>query len=367
MIVAYTLFFLFSLFFVLELITNLKIGAHNVRFLLIGISILLLLILQYLVQPEFSDYSNYTRFFSKIEPIDEVISGNDYNFQYPEISFEIGYKCLNSILKTVIDNESIYLIVLNIATILIFWVFIFKKASYKFLVFLAYYSIIYPSFQLGILRQSIANVIFVCAIPALFNRCYWKYYLIISLAVCFHTTALLLFLIPLFVFRQFSKRLIILLFITGNVFYILKIDIVRLLFQGLLFFENSSISSSILYYLDSVYENNFLGVGFWDRTLQFVIIYYLYNYFLRTRKADDMIIMFVNLSLFALFLQLYSFNYPVFTNRLRFYFCLFIFMLIDRYIFVSVNKSNRVIFIAYSLLYSFLMFHISTSYIREID
>lgn len=367
MIIAYILFFLFFLFCVLELNTNLKIGTHDIRFLFIGVSILFLLLLQYIVQPKFDDYLNYTHFFSKVEPIDEVLSGNDYNFQNPEISFEIGYKYLNSIFKAAVDNEFIYLLVLNITTIIVFIVFIYKNTRYHFFVLLAYYSIIYPSFQLGVLRQSIANTLFICAIPTLYNHRYWKYYLIILVAVCFHISALLLFLFPLFVNRQFSVRIIVSLFIIGNVFYFLNIDIVRLLFQGLLYFESSSVTSSILYYLDSNYENNFLGVGFWDRTLQFIIIYFIYNYLLNVRKLDGMTKLFINIALFSLFLQLYSFNYPVFTNRLRFYFSLFIFLLIDKYVSISMKKTNRIIFISYSLLYCFMMFHISTSYIREID
>lgn len=177
----------------------------------------------------------------------------------------------------------------------------------------------------------------------------------------------MLFLLPLFVYRQFPVKIVVLFFIIGNVFYFLNIDIVRLLLQGLLFFESSSVTSSILYYLDSNYENNFLGVGFWDRTLQFIVICFIYNYLLNVKKLDSMTKVILNISLFSFFLQLYSFNYPVFTNRLRFYFSLFIFLVIDKYISTSMEKANRIIFISYSLLYSFLMFHISTSYIREID
>lgn len=367
MIVAYILFFLFLLFCVLELNTNLKVGVHDIRFLFIGTSILFLLLLQSIIQPKFDDYINYTRFFSKVESIDEVISGHDSYFKNPEISFEIGYKYLNSIFKAVINNEFFYLLVLNIITIIIFWNFISKKTHYIFFVFLAYYSIVYSSFQLGILRQSIANTLFICAIPSLYNRCYCKYYLIISFAVCFHTTALLLFLFPLFINRQFSIKIIVLIFIIGNVFYFFNIDVVHLLFQGLFFFEGSAVASSILYYLDSAYENNFLGIGFWDRTFQFVIICFVYKSLLSLNKVNAITILFLNLSLFSLFLQLYSFNYPIFTNRLRFYFNLFLFLLIDRYIAVSEKKTNRVVFISYSLLYFFVMFHISTSYLREID
>lgn len=93
----------------LELNTNLKIGAYNIQFLLIWSSVLFLLLFQYIAQPKFNDYLNYTYFFSKVEPIDEVILGNDYNFQNPDISFEIGYKYLNSIFKAAIDNEFFYL------------------------------------------------------------------------------------------------------------------------------------------------------------------------------------------------------------------------------------------------------------------
>jgi hypothetical protein len=115
--------------------------------------------------------------------------------------------------------------------------------------------------------------------------------------------------------------------------------------------------------LDANLENNYLGIGYWDRLVQFIIIYFIYSSLSKREKLDSITISFINLSLCLIFLQLYAFNYPIFTNRLRFYFCLFMFIVIDRYLSTSRHKNSFLI--GYSLLYSIMMLTISTSYLRE--
>lgn len=365
MILASFILFILYFFLFLEYETKLMWRNKDISVWFIVISLLLLFLFQIQAQPKFNDYLNYTSFYQKVEAIDQVFNGNNSNFKYPDIAFEIGYKYLNSIFKYFTSNELIFLYAINIFSILIVCRFI-KKYSYSFfLVFGAYYALIYPSFQLGILRQAIANVFFLYAVDCLVNRKYLYYFVIILIALLFHATAIILLLLPFFANRTLNVKLVIGIFVIGNLLYFFHIDVVIIILKGILLFSDLSISNSIIYYLDDGINNNFLGIGFWDRTLQFICLYFIYKSLSKKQALDVTTNLFFNIALFALLLQLYSFNYPVFTNRLRFYFYLFLFLLIDKYLVVTRSNSNKFIMLFYSVIYCSLMFMISTAYLQS--
>lgn len=118
----------------------------------------------------FNDYVNYSNFFRKVEPINQVWQSRGYNFENPDISFEIGYKYLNSFFKYFTDNECIFFYIINVILMLMVCRFIKKYSTNFFLVFIVYYAFMYPSFQLGILRQGIANGLFLYIIHFLFEK-----------------------------------------------------------------------------------------------------------------------------------------------------------------------------------------------------
>lgn len=360
---SFILLFLFTLFYFIEIKTAFCCKNKNISVLFILISVILLCGFQSAIQHRFSDYINYSNFFQKVESINQVWQGRGYNFENPDISFEIGYKYLNSFFKYFTNNEQVFFYVINIILILIICRFIKKYSTNFFLVFIAYYAFMYPSFQLGILRQAIANGLFLYIIHFLFEKKYLFYIVSIFIISTFHTTALLLIFLPIFTNRKINLNYILFFFLFGNFLYLLKIDIVSSVLKLFLLLGDSPIANSILYYLDANLENNYLGIGYWDRIIQFIIIYFIYSSLSKKEKLDPITINFINLSLCLIFLQLYAFNYPIFTNRLRFYFYLFIFIVIDKYL--SMNRHNNSILIGYSLLYSILMLCISTSYIRE--
>lgn len=363
MFYSFILFSLFSSFYLIEVKTDFYCKGRNLSVFFIFISIILLCGLQNSIQHLFSDYNNYSNFFQKVEPINQVLKNKGYNFENPDISFEIGYKYLNSFFKYFTDNEKVFFYVVNVILISIVCKFIKKYSTNFFFIFIAYYSFMYSSFQLGILRQAIANGLFLYIIHFLFEKKYLFYIVSVLVISTFHTTALLLIFLPIFTNRKINMNYILFFFLFGNLLYLFKIDIVSSVLKLFLLLGDSPIANSILYYLDANLENNYLGIGYWDRLIQFVIIYFIYNSLSKRGKLDTITISFINLSLCLIFLQLYAFNYPIFTNRLRFYFYLFIFIVIDKYL--SMSRHNNSILIGYSLLYSMMMLGISTSYLRE--
>ena len=363
MFYSFILFSLFILFYFIEIKTAFCCKNKNLTVFFILISVILLCGLQSIIQHHFNDYVNYSNFFRKVEPINQVWQSRGYNFENPDISFEIGYKYLNSFFKYFTYNECIFFYIINVILMLMVCRFIKKYSTNFFLVFIVYYAFMYPSFQLGILRQGIANGLFLYIIHFLFEKKYLFYIVSIFIISTFHTTALLLIFLPIFTNRKINMNYILFFFLFGNFLYLLKIDIVSFVLKLFLLLNNFPIANSILYYLDANLENNYLGIGYWDRLVQFIIIYFIYSSLSKREKLDSITISFINLSLCLIFLQLYAFNYPIFTNRLRFYFCLFMFIVIDRYLSTSRHKNSFLI--GYSLLYSIMMLTISTSYLRE--
>lgn len=329
-----------------------------------SIIFLSLIIIQVQYQHLFSDYDNYISFFNKVEPINEIIIGNKYNFDNPEISFEFGFKIFTSITKFFQFDKELYLIFINIIVIIAYSIFIKRNVKHFFFVLISYYAIIYPSFQLGILRQAIASTLFIYSIHYISDRKI-IYSLIVLIASSFHLTALILLFLPYFASKEKFIKYFFYIFCFGELFYLLKIDIVSYVFNIITNSFSGPLSNSIKYYLLSNYENNYLGIGFWDRSIQFILIFYIYLFLKKKEILNVTHIEYINISLFNILIQVYSFNYPIMTNRLRFYFCLFPFLLYETYLNHTKYKTNRIIMIIFCITYSFMMLNISTSYINN--
>ncbi|MDE6264241.1 MAG: EpsG family protein, partial [Paramuribaculum sp.] len=112
--------------------------------------------------------------------------------------YEPGYLLLCMICKE-IGNEFFLLqifqsIILNTAVIYFFYMY----CKNPFMALILYYYIIWPYFNTEILRESIAISIFILNYENLNKGKYLRYYIWTILAICFHFSAIILVLFPLF-------------------------------------------------------------------------------------------------------------------------------------------------------------------------
>ena len=105
---------------------------------------------------------------------------------------------INAIAKYIYDDfVSIQIILAIIVNFSIFSLFN-KYSSYRFTCILVYYLMSYPYFNFEILRESLSICVFLFSISFLINKKWIKYFLLITIAFLFHTSAIILFFLPLF-------------------------------------------------------------------------------------------------------------------------------------------------------------------------
>jgi hypothetical protein len=319
------------------------------------------IIIQLLTQDMSLDFDEYKNFYNSVETLSEIINGKMNNFNIHYTNFEIGYKILNVLFKQISNNIMVMFVFINTITLTLLFNFI-KRNNYSFYdIILPYYSFMYISLQLGIIRQAIAVSIFIYSIRYLKNREGIKYFFLILTAFYFHRSALILFPLYFFINRKIKQVYIIISYVLIILLYILKIDIFGVIFNfGLNFFysNGNSILNKIIFYIENSLDNNYLGIGFIERFFIFNILIYIRSVLEKKNKYNKFLNICYNLSMFSILFQTVAFNFAFFTVRLRYYFLIFRFFLISSFIINLKSNEAKVILKMILIVYSFLMFYI---------
>lgn len=196
----------------------------------------------------------------------------------------------------------------------VFW-FVKKYASRPFLFLAFYFVMFYPYITMEILRESISICLFLLSVPSLLEKRYVKYYSFAIIAFGFHTSAIILFMVPIFIRYVKSSRF-------------------GLVLIGLLCFayimSSSRFVESIVTYinLDSVnsrfdlYNNNVRNINGTIMTIIMAVVPLLFVF--KWKKAYDWELAFITIYTFALVMNIFI---PVF-SRFANYFIIPIYILL---------------------------------------
>ena len=105
---------------------------------------------------------------------------------------------------------------------------IFKEHYFSVVFFYIIYYFIY--FNMEVLRESLAVAIFLLSIPAFQQKKWLKYYLFAVISFLFHSSAIIVFIFPVFRYIAFKKRYVILTFIFVITIFILLESSLSVLF-----------------------------------------------------------------------------------------------------------------------------------------
>lgn len=215
------------------------------------------------------DYAPYRNMF------DTVKSSSLDVFQLSgELNIELGYVFLMSIFKSI--SFELFVIIISIVAIVPKVYFIYKLNKNKFLMLFCYYSSIYLTYDMGIMRQAIALSIVLCSIKYIIERKFVKFLSIVIIAFLFHSTSLIFCFIYLLKDKECSLKLYIICIIVALVlpFIINSVKIISIfsVFSGL-------IGSKAEYYY-YYYEQGNIFYSLVKR----VVIILLFLYFSKTKK-----------------------------------------------------------------------------------
>ncbi len=155
----------------------------------------------------------YMRMYSDIPEFSDLIYGN-YSFTTEDPLWIFFCSFLR------IFSKDFVLLQLTIAAIVNTSVFLFIKRFSRFVFssLLLYFCLFYLNLNTEIIRESLAISLFLYAVAFYVNRKWLKYYIIAVIAFLFHSSAIILFFLPLFMnfkSRKFSFYRLLIIMIVG--------------------------------------------------------------------------------------------------------------------------------------------------------
>ena len=141
--------------------------------------------------------------------------------------------------------------------------------------------------------------------------------------------------------------------------YLMKVNVLSLLVP---YFELLDSFKRVLFYLDVDRENNFLGIGFWERVITFVALCAIRMDLIKTNRLLPKLNVLLNIGMFSIIFQLLLASEPTIVSRLRLYTQIFPLLLIGHYIFTLQRGHRYWIFRLPFMIYLSRYFVFQTSY-----
>ena len=346
----YFIYFVIFLFFAFNYDFLRKKGLENFFYILEAISLILLATLRFRVG---GDSLTYEDNYEYLPTLNEL-----FQFGFNSLEYQPLWYVLNALIRTVSDKfvlfQFVHALIINIPI----FIFFHKYCKHKFTMVLFYFVFIYPYFNFEVLRESIAVVIFLFALPKIFEKKYFTYYVLIAIAFLFHASAIFLFFIPLII--QFLKKdlsfstlfiISILVILSANALVYLLINYLPV---------NEFIINKLELYSSLKINFNGIIMIFFQLT-PIICIHYLLR---KTNNTNQLTSFIINI---YIILTVFSFTIAG-SNRIMNYFKLFFFViLVESIIFdLRINYLNNARLKLLSYILFLLMFvDIGNYYVRD--
>lgn len=147
---------------------------------------------------------------------------------------------LSSIVKTIYNNFIFFQFIHAIIFNGIIFYFFKKNTTYIFSACLVYYIFFFLYYNTEVLRESLSVCLFLLSIPFYEKKKWWKYYVMCTIALLFHTSSIILYLLPVFRNVTFSFVNIVLSIIITFFFSVIFINLMNCIsgdFQLIIKFE----------------------------------------------------------------------------------------------------------------------------------
>lgn len=376
-------------------------SKSEIKFVILLIGFILLQILRIYCQRDFPDIPEYRELFSDTISFVDIINNNiGFSYFIPETMLEVesGYRMFMSLFKCFSEDYSLFLFFISVIELSSFYFFCKKMRINVLCALPIYISLTYITFQIGMLRQALAFCVFLLAILNLHRK--WIYLGFIMIGFLFHRSMLFCALL-IWADRFVSPKYFTYAFIVSLVIYILKIELISELWSYI-FQEDSN---RVNFYLSVDRENNYLGVGFWERIIFFLVMTYFYNKLIIKQNKKEYLVdnlsnsinvksindlstnnanckiskdvlnnanysvmtVLYNLGVTVILLQMYFFASPTITSRLRYYIVIFPVIFVVEYIRRNIDSyQKRICYMLPVYGYLFLYLYTRAGYLMGI-
>lgn len=312
--IIYSLIIIYLLFCIYKFDLQEKETVNSFPFFLIITCLILLSGLSYRMGGDGYNYEKeYSSYYTLLD--ERVDLGYFYNFQ----NRLPGWVFLNTLCKTFSSSWVLFRIIFSIIFNGLVGRFIWRNCQYPYTILLFYFILVYFGLNFEVMRGALAVAVFLNSIEFYLNRQWLKYYMCCIMALSFHDSAIVTFLVPLLVFWTYNKKnTISLLIIIGLVVALRDI----LLERSLTFFTNEYIAMRVSHYVSqyetgnafSLYQNMAFNV-----LLPIVIVFYL-----KKKELDN-----ENSKFVLAYILIYTFSmvFPI-GHRFNHFFVIFYYVLI---------------------------------------
>ena len=322
----------------------------------------LLLVLSWIVletyriycQASFPDIPNYADIFEEAG-FSWASVGAGFWEQFLHSEVEVGYSLLMSAFKLISYDYNVFLLAVHVLELAALKYFVDKYGVPLMDALPIFLCLTYPTFQIGMLRQALAMCLVLVALVHIKRKLVFVLFVVI--AASFHLSALMCLLL-VFADKPLKLWVAVALFLVGLGLYLTQTDIVRWLLP-LVSLEGSPRALRVFYYLDDDRANSFLGIGFWERVLFFVSMCLVYARLHATKGLTQSHVLFFNLGLALILLQMVFYSSPTITSRLRYFIVIFPALFISQYIYQQCRSvlrwGYRAALTAYLLMYLYFL------------
>ncbi|PXY44057.1 EpsG family protein [Flavobacterium hydrophilum] len=137
-----------------------------------------------------------------------------FNYDFSEERYDPFWIIFQSISKTICNDFAFFQLLHSIFVNTVVFYFFRKNTHYYFTAILLYFCGNYFYFNMEIMRESLSISFFLIAYPYLITKKWVKYYLIIFVSYLFHSSAIILFFLPLLAKVKLDSKGIVLLLIS---------------------------------------------------------------------------------------------------------------------------------------------------------
>lgn len=298
-----------------------------------------------------TDWVSYYPYYEKVPSLFDSDVGRFINL-WP---WEKGFILYSVILKTVSSNYFVFQFISFLIDLLV-WNYIFKRyvdSRYYAMAFLLFF--VFQGFviEVNLLRNSKAFMLFLLSLKYIRQKKPVKYFLMILAAVFFHVSSIVYFPMYFILNKKFSKRILITLFVFGNIIYFFHIKWIAQILKcvGPLL-GNSRIGSMIRAYglISGEFSSYSFGIGFLERFFTFCIAAGFQDKIL---KKDKSLLPFLNMLYIFLLIYLYLSEVGVLVERISLLF-VFGYYIVYPAVYGCLKRANKILFLVCLIIYSIL-------------
>ncbi len=294
------------------------------------------------------DWYNYYPFFEKLP----LLNTPHFSKIFNSLGFEIGFKIYSLAIKTLISNYNIYVLISTIINVTLLNIFLKRYTTHYAFAFLIYLVMGGIPTEIDLLRNSKSIFLFLISLKYVHERKFIPFLICNLIGVSFHTTSILF--IPLYfvLTKVFSRNLFIILFIIGNLIFVLQIQYL----EPILKFVAGLIGGKVSYLVSAYFEISGakaygLTIGYIERIISFLLLIIYHDKLL---KGNTYNVIFINSFMIYFLLFFYFGEIRIVTLRITnlFYYPYWILMpAIYENIKIHTNKN---IFLVYLVATSLL-------------